>query len=261
MLLPVKGGLNQGPVGLNVRRKEGLAQGEDAPGGELPYAFIDRGGGWDILVHQKGRQRVPVKLRLKAGDAAKQREIGGEGKEGLAPFILHRPVVERLFPGAVAGHAQDLPLPVVYREGKHALTQLERLLQPPGLDGLQQDLRIGVAAEFFHMPFLQKRVAQLGGVVDLAVVAQNRAARGRDHGLRPRGGQIQDRKAAVPQRPAGLIVQPEALGVRPAMAHAVGHGMDERMAVYTVVAEAGNTTHRKQPPEMKSENDGISIRS
>ena len=101
--LPVKRGLCKGPVGRDVPGVEGLAKREDTPGRKLKDPLVNGGRRGDIFIHQESSQRIPVDLGRKAGDTQKQRQIGREGKERLAGFILRHAVIKGLFSGAVTG--------------------------------------------------------------------------------------------------------------------------------------------------------------
>jgi hypothetical protein len=69
-------------------------------------------------------------------------------------------------------------------------------------------------------------------VVDLAVVADHVAPRGRGHRLVPGGAEIDDGEPQVPEGDAGPGIAPGALGIRAAPAdgirHAGGQGLEAR---------------------------------
>ena len=81
------------------------------------------------------------------------------------------------------------------------------------------------------MPLRQHVGAQLGVVVDLAVVDDDHRPVGVGHRLRA-AGDVEDRQPAVPE--AHAVADEEAVAVRPAVHDRVGHRPHERG-----VAEAG----------------------
>ena len=146
-------------------------------------------------------------------------ELGGEG-EGRTDA----PEKQRLLPEVIARQAEHTGAPVPQREGEHADHGLERGLEAPGLDGREQHLGIGMAAQL--RACAQQLTSKCRMIVDLAPEHETVAALGRDHGLVTVGRQIDDREPPVSQRRPACGIRPHARTVRAAVAQGVRHAPD-----------------------------------
>ena len=163
-------------------------------------------------------QRERLDRGFDAAVAENGRELAGEGEQPLVAVP-----VERLLPEAVAREEEPAPHPVIDAEGEHAVEAARQLLAP-GAIALQQHLGVGVAGEEPVAARLELR-AQLGVIVDLAVVDNRDLALGVPHGLRPMR-EVDDGEAPVPEEEAGLRLQVETVSVRPPMSERSGHPLD-----------------------------------
>src|SRR2546429_660487 len=105
-------------------------------------------------------------------------------------------------------------LAIPEREREHAIEPLERAPKAPFDNRRQHHLRIRVPTEATAEP--SEVLAKLAEVVDLTVVGDEVAARGRLHGLASLRGEIDNRKAAVAQTHPRLRVHPNVVVVRAA---------------------------------------------
>src|SRR2546426_366961 len=149
-------------------------------------------------------------LRTAPSSRALTSRARGGGARGLAP----RPA---------RGGGGPPPPPVPQREGEHPRQALPARV--PRLFVEVED-GLGVAPGPVVVPLRLERRAQLGVVVDLAVVGDPDALVLVRHRLMPRR-HVHDGQAAVTQ--AGRSVHPEPLAVRPPMAEDVTHPLEPRL--------------------------------
>ncbi len=83
-------------------------------------------------------------------------------------------------------------------------------------------LGVAMAAELAARAF--ELGAEFVGVIGFAVIGDDEAPAGRNHGLRTRRRQLDDRQAAVAERDAGRLVGPHIARVGAAMLQDIGHG-------------------------------------
>jgi hypothetical protein len=119
-------------------------------------------------------------------------DLGGEG-EGLTGCHI----VERLDPKAVARQKEFAPLTIPDRKRPHPVQAIQACLAPLRICR-QNDLRIAAAAK--AMPKALQLFAQFDVVVNLAVEHDPEAPIGADHWLMTGRRQVENRKAAKPER-------------------------------------------------------------
>src|SRR5690606_24404250 len=129
--------------------------------------------------------------------------------------------IERLLADAIAGQNELAPIAVPQAEREHALRPAERGLDAPALEAREQDLGIGMPAE--RIAGRLQLGAQLPEVVDLAVVADGEAPRGRGHRLGAGGRQIDDREPPMTEGQSDALLDPDPAVVRSPVRERVGH--------------------------------------
>ena len=169
---------------------------------------------------QEQGERVPVHVSLECRMRRERLQLGPEQEHAVLPAVI-----ERFFAHPVAGETERPVLPVPEREGEHAGgARLQRLLQPPTLDGGQQRFRIG-------MPPPGQGVRTLGldlppevkVVVYLAIEDDDAPPRGGPHRLAAGRRRIDDGQTPVGQCDLGLTVDPDPGIVGTTMRNGVRH--------------------------------------
>src|SRR5665811_1129035 len=94
--------------------------------------------------------------------------------------------------------------------------------------------------------------AKLASVVDLAVIGDDKPARSRQHGLRAGRTEIDDREPRMAEGHTRLLVHPNALRIRPAMAQSHRHACRKRLQLIVAGAPLGinksrNSAHLEAP--------------
>jgi hypothetical protein len=199
------------------------AGGEDAARRQLEQAAVDGKRRRNVGSRGEHPHRASVDLVVEAVEATDRLELGGEDEASRRPAP-----VERLLAEAVAGKVELPVTPVPEGEGEHPDRLLQRRLEPPGGDALDQRLGVAVAAPGDAVALRAAAVfvelgAHRGVIVDLAVVDDHPAPVVRDHRLVAERGEIEDREAAMAETDADFGVQPAARVVGAAMDDAVGH--------------------------------------
>src|SRR4051812_22805989 len=111
------------------------------------------------------------------------------------------------------------------------------------LERREDHLRVALAPEGDPLPLEQ--ATDLQEVVDLAVVGDHvTAARGR-HGLRARLREVEDGEPPVAERDTIVVLEHDALPVRPAMREGADEPLDRRSIDSRVVEleDAGDSAH------------------
>ena len=190
-------------------------------GFELGDVLIDARRRRHIAGAEISAERLTVDGGGKLGQRGERLQLRGEhdASVGVAP-------IERLDAEPVAPKGDCARGFVEHREGEHADQALDRRAHAPSGEALHQHLGVGVAPE--DVTLLLQLGAQLAGVIDLAVIGEDEAARRRQHRLGAGGAQIDDRQPRMAQRDAGLRVHPHAAGIRTAMVQRARHAGGER---------------------------------
>src|SRR5262249_55202043 len=154
-------------------------------------------------------------------------------------------VVERLDAEAIAHEMKDPFLSVPQCKSEHSDEAPNGFLEPPFNDRSQHHLGIRVTAK--AVPQGPELLAQHAKVENFAVECHDVSTAGRMHGLMPFGREIDDRQPAVPERDAGLCVDPLAIVVRATMAESFRHpSCDHAKHVASralLLKDAANPTH------------------
>ena len=208
---------------------------------ELVDAAIDGVRRRHVSQPQIGGERIAVELRLPIGKHLEGLQLGGKDHAPVLP-----PEIERLDAEPVANEAQRARSAIPQREGEHADETLDRGLDAPFGDGLDQNLGVGMSPE--AAPARLELWAEIAGIVDLAVIGDDAGAAARHHRLRARRRKIDDGEPRMAERDAGLGVRPHAMRVRPAMVERRRHGAAERFQLLRAgsaleVQEAGDAAH------------------
>ena len=153
---------------------------EQRPGRELLDPPIDAHRRRHIAVTQERRQSVGIDLALPAGHSLERLQLRGEDETaiGVAP-------IERLDAEAIARKRERMGGAIPRSECEHADQALDG--RPHAPDGKALDHHLGVGMPAKLTPRRLELGAELGRVVDLAVVAQHEPAAARDHRLRAGG--------------------------------------------------------------------------
>ena len=207
-----------GPVDVRVPLEPGL------PCGELEHvarwqagdAAEERPVAGDVADVHRQVQAQLVDLGL--DEAAREHRLGLGPERQLA--ALDR-VHERLHPERVPGQEQLAAGPVIQGEGEDPV-QPGGEADPLVLVQVGQDLGVAVGAQL--VAAVHHQVAELGVVVDLAVVDDDHRAVLVGHRLRA-AGHVLDGQPPVAEVDAVAAV--ETLTVGPAVGDRVGHGPDE----------------------------------
>jgi hypothetical protein len=175
-------------------------------------------------------------VELGVDQAAAQHRLGlrTERQPATALGVDHRLDAER-----VAHEVQRAAAPVEQGEGEDAV---QARCEPDALLVVQVRQHLGVAGGLQRVPLGEHVGAQLGVVVDLAVVDHDHRAVGVGHRLGA-AGDVEDRQAAVAE--AHPVTDEEAVAVRPAVHDRVGHRPQQCR-----VAEAGRSgdaAHQRPP--------------
>ena len=155
-------------------------------------------------------------------------------------------VVEWLLAEPIAGEPQAPLAPIPQRDSEHAVQPCQRRDKAPARDGLDEDL--AVAPPPPCLDAARELAPQSGVVVDFTVEGQGIAAAGREHGLMPGRGPVDDGETTKPQRQPGIFVHPDPRTVRPAMPQARRHAADDgmvarRIEMMSPVEKARETAH------------------
>ena len=134
----------------------------------------------------------------------------------------HPAVIERLLTKTVTDQMKFSVPPVPERQSKHPFTGVERPIDPPAIEGRDQDLRVRSTSKDRSATF--ESSPDLKMVVDLSVVGHHPPATGRDHGLCAARTEIDYRKTPVTERHPCVSIDPDATVVGPAMLHGRCHG-------------------------------------
>ena len=184
------------PVG--ARRGEGArgrsVDGQDHPRRELVEPLVDRVRCRNVIVAQEQGDGTAVELAAPAGVLPQSLELRPEQQR-----ITHAAIIEGLLADTVADQMEQPLPPVPEGEGEHPHAPPDRLVEPPALDGRQQDLSVGLAAEGRHRPVGSELAPQRPEVVDLSIEGDYVAAAGRVHRLMAVSGEVDDRQAAEPE--------------------------------------------------------------
>src|SRR5262245_57223869 len=122
-------------------------------------------------------------------------------------------------------HEQQLPaMNIPYGAGEHAHQVAKPLAHAPVVEGGEHDLGVGSAAETESTPLeLPPKFLE---VVDLAVKHSDVATRRRCHRLMAERRHVDDGQTPKSKRHSGMLVDPHALVVGPAMGDRPGHAID-----------------------------------
>jgi hypothetical protein len=176
-----------------------------------------------IAVAHQLHDGAPVDPALEGRMHPEGGQFRAEQKRPRVAFALPAEI-ERLFPHPVADQAQNTGLAIPDGDGEHAHRAGDRGLDPPGVEACQQRLGVRMPAPGRGFARTFQLGAQVEMIVDLAVVADHVAPRGRRHGLMPRGAEIEDREPAMAKGDARCGIGPGAVTVGPAPRDGAGHG-------------------------------------
>jgi hypothetical protein len=188
---------------------------------QLERPLVDAVRRRDVVQPQQQGQRIAVDAVVEIRMAPQRLQFGAEHQRVAGPAV-----VQRLLADAVARQPQAALAAVPQRQSEHAVAAAQAFLHAPGGERRQQHLGVGVAAEARTRRFESR--AQLGEVVDLAVVGEHVAAIHRGHRLVPQRRQVEDAQALVRQRDARGRVRPDAAVVRPAVLQCPAHRAGQR---------------------------------
>jgi hypothetical protein len=186
----------------------------------------------DIAVAQELHEGRALDLALEGGVPAQGGQFRAEQEGPVRPRALPAEI-ERLFPDPVADQGQHTLLTVPDGDGEHAHGAGDRRLDAPGVEARDQGLGVGMSAPGGRFAALFQLRPQVEMVVDLAVVADHVAPRGRRHRLMPGGAEIDDGEPQMAEGDAGLAGSLQVpVGIRAAPAdgirHAGGQGLQAR---------------------------------
>ena len=176
------------PIARNLRLALRAVH-EKLSGLELVDAAVDAVRGRHVPPAHVGAKALPVDLRRPAIVGAQCLQLRAEHEQAAES----RPV-ERLDADPIARQVQRSRLPIPRGEGEHAVEPLQRRRHTPMGAGLDQHLAVRLPAK--HSSRGGQLEAQLGVVVDLAVVGQDEAPAGGEHRLPAGRREVEDRQAA-----------------------------------------------------------------
>lgn len=130
-------------------------------------------------------------------------------------------VIERLDTDRVADEVKLLFPCIEQGKGKHAVEAGKGGGAPMGESGKND---FGIATRFKGIAKGSEVPFQFRVVVDLAVIRNDIAAAGGDHGLVAGGAEVDEGKAAMAEDEGGVFVGIEAFVIRTAVAQGVAHG-------------------------------------
>ena len=189
-------------------------------------------------------QRPPVDLACEVGMGAQGAQLGTEQEGPAEPAVI-----QRLLADPIACQRELAQGFVPKGEGEHAFDALERRLDAPHIDGGEQHLGIRSTEE--RVPVALHFRPQVAEIIDLAIEHDDEPTADREHRLVARWRWINHRQPPMPERDAGLGVDPDALAVRPAMGDRSGHGAHDGgigAGLAPAVQDPSNTAHRQLPP-------------
>ena len=170
-------------------------------------------------------------------------------------------VVERLDADAVADQPERLLASVPDGDGEHAPEAMQAV-DAPLLEGVEDDLRIGVVRGPGVTPERFELRADLGVVVDLAVEDDAQAAVLVGHGLVRRVAQVDDGEPSEPEADARILVHPEPWAIRTPVDHRLAHVRDQARLHPIVGAQrhdAGDAAHQVLPVMRSWTRSAISV--
>ncbi len=206
----------QPPIGRDARLRAGL-HGEDGAGRELVHIAKNRRGAGHVAVAHECRDGLAIDLAAPRRVCHQRLEFGAEQQHAAAPAP-----VQRLDAEPIANQPQRRLGTIPQRDGEHADEPRHRALRPKFPECRQHHLGIRAAAKPVAKP--REFVAQLGEIIDLAVVGDDIASVRGMHRLMPERRQIDDRQPPMPKPDAGGGIDEDAGIIRPAVRHRVGHG-------------------------------------
>jgi hypothetical protein len=194
---------------------------QDMAGRQFLHALIDRARRRHIAVAQIARQCGAIQLRLPVRVGGQRLQLRAEQQRRTLRGILLGPV-DRLDAEPVAHQPDFALLAVPQRKGEHADEARDSFFHAPGDAGLQQHFGIRCATEVNS----RKIARHIGGVEDLAVVADDETFIGAQHRLRAGFGQVDNGEAAMTQRQAGAGIDPVGIAIGSAIGDGIGHRLD-----------------------------------
>ena len=186
-----------------------------------------------VLKSEVELQGFGVELLFEIGMGEEALGLGAE-EEGIA----HNSIVEGLNAEGVPGPEEFFFLLVPDDKGKHTPQPLHHFRAP--LHIAVED-HLGVAGCLKGVAGGDKLLAQLQKVVGLAIIGDDIAPVGAEHGL-VTVAQVDDGQAAVGD--AAALIGIVALLVRPPVADGVAHGLKDAFVGDGAGDEAGKTAHR-----------------
>ena len=228
------------PVALDLHFA--VLVGEPVGGGQLVGALEEGLVHGAVLEGQVGTQRLGVDLAAEAGMLQQALDLTAE--QQLACVGLG--IIERLYAENIPRTVHFVRLGVPHDEGEHA-AQHPGQLRAVLLVAMNDDF--GVAMGLEDMPLGLQLGAQIHEVVNLAVEHADDGAVLVVHRLLA-CGQINDTQAAEAQRDgAARVVAADVIPfhIGAAVDDAVGHPVQDRLALLTQTGKANKTTHGKIP--------------
>ena len=145
-------------------------------------------------------QNLSVDGVVKAVQSRDRPDIRGKDKA-----LSHLAVVQRLFPDPVPEKIKALFLLIIQGNGKHPLTEADPLPHPIGLEGLQQNLRVGASPKGADLFFPKKLLRHTFVIIDFSIVYDHITPAMGGHGLGSLLGQIDDGQSSVSQRHLAVL--------------------------------------------------------
>src|SRR4051794_33772931 len=159
---------------------------ENAARIQLVNPLVDRQGCRNIGTSRQHAQRSPVNMIIEAPVSANRLELGRKDEVAADPAVI-----KRLFAEPITNELKRAGIPVPHGKSKHADRLLDRLLQAPGGDRLNERFRVAITAP--ADPALSvELLAKCQMIVDLTVERQHETSVSRQHWLMPHRREIDD---------------------------------------------------------------------
>ena len=200
----------QGPVRLGQRAQAVPRDAQRMGGRQLGETAEDTGWIGHVVTPEIGRQHVAVQGRRTRAQRQQRLQLRAEHE-----IAVQHAVVQRFLAKAIARQMQLLAFAIPQGERKHTVQTRQGRAQAVARNGLEQYFGVGMTTQ--RRAVAHQACAQLGEVVDLAVVDQHVARVVRVHGLRAARREIDHRQPTMTQPHAAVLVLPGATRVRAAM--------------------------------------------
>ena len=238
ILLPLLRRIHHRPERFYRRPGKRSFQRQDTPRLQLPYILINRIRSRNIPMHKINIQHIPVDFITKT--------IQNRNRSNIRPkhkTPVYKTIIQRLLPDPIPKQIKPSLLLIIKRNGKHPLTQRDRLFDPHMLHSLQKNLRIRTPPETIHLLLLNQPLCDLPVIIDFTIKDHFKPPAVRLHRLRPIFRKIHNRKPLMPQNHIPVLTRPNPRSIRPPMPHPLIHLPDILLPIPLPITKPCNPAH------------------